>query len=99
MHIPAGDYEVRAQPANFTFGDAGPGVVRGPGATIFNLSLSKRFPVTERRWFELRGEAFNLANSPIFNSPISQTITSATFGEISTASGERNMQIVAKFYF
>jgi hypothetical protein len=93
------DISAYAQPATFTFGNAGPGVVRGPGATIFNLSLSKKFPVTESKWFEIRGEAFNLANTPIFNSPISQTITSGTFGEISTTSGERNMQIVAKFYF
>jgi hypothetical protein len=64
-----------------------------------SLSLSKKFPVGERRWFEIRGEAFNLANTPIFNSPVSQTITSATFGEISTATGERNIQLVAKFYF
>jgi hypothetical protein len=93
------DMSAYAQPAAFTFGDAGPGVVRGPGAVILNLSLSKRFPVTEHKWFEIRGEAFNLANTPIFNSPISQTVGSATFGEISSTSGERNMQIVAKFYF
>ena len=93
------DVSAYAQAANFTFGNAGPGVVRGPGAAIFNLSLSKRFPVTEHKWFEIRGEAFNLANTPIFNSPISQTITSATFGEISSTSGERNVQIAAKFYF
>ena len=77
------------QPSNFTFGNSGPGVVRGPGATIFNLSLGKSFSVTEHKRFEIRGEAFNLANTPIFNSPISQTITSATFGEISTTTGER----------
>jgi hypothetical protein len=93
------DQSAYTQPAAFTFGDAGPGVVRGPGAVIFNLSLSKRFPVTEHKWFELRGEAFNLANTPIFNSPVSQTIGTATFGEISTTTGERNIQIVAKFYF
>ena len=93
------DVSAYTQPANFTFGNAGPGVVRGPGATILNLSLSKRFPVHEGQWFELRGEAFNLSNTPIFNSPISQTITSATFGEISGTTGERNIQIVAKFYF
>jgi hypothetical protein len=93
------DVSAYAQPANLTFGDAGPGVERGPGAVIFNLSLSKKFQISERRWFELRGEAFNLANTPIFNSPISQTITSSTFGEISTTTGERNMQIVGKFYF
>jgi hypothetical protein len=93
------DVSAYAQPSNFTFGNSGPGVVRGPGATIFNLSLGKSFPVTEHKRFEIRGEAFNLANTPIFNSPISQTITSATFGEISTTTGELNVQLVAKFYF
>src|SRR5262249_7283453 len=93
------DGSAYAIPTNLTFGNAGVGTERGPGATIFNLSLSKKFPVSERKWFELRGEAFNLSNTPIFNSPISQTVAAATFGEISTASGERNIQVVAKFYF
>jgi hypothetical protein len=93
------DVSAYAQPATLTFGNAGVGTERGPGATIFNLSLSKKFSVTERKWFELRGEAFNLSNTPIFNSPVSQTITSATYGEISSATGERSVQVVAKFYF
>ena len=93
------DQSAYAQTTAFTFGDAGPGVVRGPGAVILNLSLGKRFPVTEHKWFEIRGEAFNLANTPIFNSPISQTVRAATFGEISSTTGERNVQVVAKFYF
>jgi hypothetical protein len=93
------DVSAYAQPALYTFGNSAPGVERGPGAVLFNLSLSKRFKLTERRWFELRGEAFNLSNTPLFNSPISQTITASTFGEISTTTAERNMQIVAKFYF
>jgi len=93
------DLSAYTQPAAFTFGNSAPGVVRGPGAALFNLSLSKRFHVTERKWFELRGEAFNLANTPVFNSPISQTITSATFGEVSTTSAERSVQVVAKFTF
>ena len=93
------DVNAYTQPLNFTFGNAGPGSERGPGATIFNLSISKKFPVTETKWFEIRGEAFNLSNTPIFNSPVSQTISASTFGEISTASGERNIQLVAKFRF
>jgi hypothetical protein len=93
------DVSAYSSPTAFTFGNSAPGVERGPGAVIFNLSLSKRFVVSERRYFELRGEAFNLANHPIFNSPISQTITSSTFGEVSTTQGERNVQVVAKFYF
>jgi hypothetical protein len=93
------DVSAYTQPAAFTFGNSGPGVERGPGAAIASLSLGKRFPVGEHRWFELRGEAFNLANTPVFNSPVSQTITAATFGEISTATAERNIQFVAKFHF
>ena len=93
------DVSAYKQPSAFSFGNAGPGTERGPGATIFSLSLGKQFKVTEHKWFELRGEAFNLANTPVFNSPVSQTITSAVFGEISTASAERNIQIVAKFRF
>ncbi len=64
-----------------------------------DLSLGKQFHVTERKYFELRGEAFNLTNTPIFLSPSSQTITSTVFGQIRSAEGERNVQIVAKFYF
>jgi hypothetical protein len=83
----------------FTFGTAGTGTAPGPGLKIFSLSLGKKFAITERTSFELRGEAFNLTNTPIFSSPVSQTITSARFGEISSAQGERNLQVAMKFYF
>ncbi len=65
----------------------------------FDLSLAKQFHLTEHKYFELRGEAFNLTNTPIFLSPASQTITSTLFGQIRSSEGERNMQVVAKFYF
>ncbi|MBV8817142.1 MAG: hypothetical protein JO022_02225, partial [Acidobacteriaceae bacterium] len=86
-------------PTALTFGNAGIGPVRGPGMTRFDLSLGKQFHVTEKKYFELRGEAFNLTNTPIFLSPASQTITSPLFGQIRSSEGERTMQIVGKFYF
>ena len=88
-----------APPAPFTFGNSAPGIVDGPGMTRFDLSLGKKFHVTETKYFELRGEAFNLTNTPIFASPASQTITSSLFGQIRSSQGERNMQVVGKFYF
>lgn len=88
-----------AQPASGTFGNAGVGIVRGPGMTRLDLTLGKKFHLTERRYFEFRGEAFNLSNTPIFASPASQTITSALFGQIRSSEGERNMQLVLKLYF
>jgi hypothetical protein len=86
-------------PPHGTYGNIGVGTERGPGMTRVDFSLSKQFHMTERRFFELRGEAFNLFNTPIFLSPSSQTITSATFGQIRSAEGARQMQIVAKLYF
>jgi hypothetical protein len=67
--------------------------------SLFSLSLSKDFHITERRFFQLRGEAFNLFNTPVFQSPASQTITSTLFGQIRSSQGERNIEIAAKFYF
>jgi len=82
-----------------TFGNIGVGTARGPGMGRLDLSLGKKFSVTESKWFELRGEAFNLTNTPIFNSPASQTITSSLFGQIRSSQGERQVQLAAKFYF
>ena len=93
------DPSAYAQPAAHTFGNAGVGIVRGPGMSRLDLSLSKEFHITERKYIEIRGEAFNLFNTPIFLSPASQTITSTLFGQIRSSEGERNMQIVGKFYF
>jgi hypothetical protein len=93
------DPSAYAVPTAGTFGNAGVGIVRGPGMNRFDLSLGKKFNITERKYFELRGEAFNLTNTPIFLSPASQTITSPLFGQIRSSEGERNVQVVAKFYF
>ena len=82
-----------------TFGNAGIGPVRGPGQKRLDFSLHKQFHLTEHKYFELRSETFNLFNTPIFASPASQTITSSLFGQIRSSSGERNVEIAAKFYF
>jgi hypothetical protein len=88
-----------ASPTAGTFGDAGVGIVRGPGLKRFDYSLHKQFSITEKRYFELRAEAFNLFNTPTFSSPASQTITSSLFGQIRSSQGERNIEIAAKLYF
>jgi hypothetical protein len=93
------DPSAYSAPTARTFGNAGVGIVRGPGMGRFDLSIGKRFNITERKYFEIRGEAFNLSNTPIFASPASQTITSALFGQIRSSQGERSIQLVGKFYF
>ncbi|HUK18539.1 MAG TPA: TonB-dependent receptor [Bryobacteraceae bacterium] len=93
------DVSAYATPALHTFGDSAPGVVRGPGESRLDLSIAKQFHLSEKKYFELRGEAFGMTNTPIFYSPASQTITSSLFGQLRSSEGERNMQLVGKFYF
>lgn len=86
------------EPRAGTLGNSGVGVVRGPKLAQFDLSLQKQFPIGERYRLEFRSEFFNLTNTPQFNSPNSSA-SSVTFGEITSAQGERNIQFALKLYF
>jgi hypothetical protein len=81
-----------------TFGNVGTGTVRGPGMTTFDFGLQKRFAISERRFFELRAESFNLANTPVFNT-VGQTFGTATFGTLTSAEDSRELQFGLKFNF
>jgi hypothetical protein len=70
-------------PAPFTFGNASrtlPNVL-SDGAFNVDLSLFKDFRVTERVKLQLRGEAFNLTNTPTFEVPV-RDVNSRTFGVV-----------------
>ena len=43
--------------------------IRNPWATQVNMSLFKNFKIRERMNFQLRGEAFNAFNTPIYQGP------------------------------
>jgi carboxypeptidase family protein/TonB-dependent receptor-like protein len=58
-----------AAPAAGTFGNVGRNLLRGPGAKNLDLSLFRRFGVTNRVNVEARIEAFNVTNTPHFNNP------------------------------
>ena len=49
-------------PGQYQFGTASRGSLRGPGLINADISLAKRFPVSETRSFQLRGEAYNAFN-------------------------------------
>jgi len=65
-----------------------------------NLSIAKTFTVTERWRFNLRGEAFNLMNHPLYAAP-DVTYTDARFGMLPL--GQQNfprlVQVSAKILF
>ncbi len=73
--------------------------LRGPFQSLWDMALVRRFKLFENAGFELRGEAFNVFNHPIFSSPNS-TVGSASFGRISsTITAPRILQIAAKITF
>jgi hypothetical protein len=86
------------QPRSAEFGDAGIGTERGPGLKTYDLSVQKEFPIKDRLRFQLRGEFFNLTNTPIFNAP-NRSVQSPTFGELAGAQGERQGQIALRLNF
>ncbi len=82
-----------------TFGTAGIATERAPSFQNVDLALSKRFALSETRYFELRGDFFNAFNNVSF-APPSNSTSSATFGFINgTNTAPRNIQLGVKFFF
>jgi hypothetical protein len=70
-------------PANGTFGDSGRNPARGPGLWQADMSLGRKFRMTERSSLEFLASAFNLFNRAQFGLPAAD-ISSAAFGRITT---------------
>jgi len=51
------------------FGNAGLGILRGPGLANLDLGLFRMFRLAERVEAQFRAEAFNATNTPHFNNP------------------------------
>jgi hypothetical protein len=86
------------QPTAGTFGSSGNGVVRGPSLKAADISIQKSFRLTEARRLQFRAEFFNVTNTPEFNAP-NLAVQSPTFGELTSAQGEREIQFGLKLYF
>jgi hypothetical protein len=85
-------------PALGTFGNAGVGILRGPGLDVIDLSVSKQFALGETRTLQARVDVFNLLNHPVFNAP-DRTLGSSTFGQVLGSQLEREIQLGVKFAF
>jgi hypothetical protein len=80
------------------FGNAGNDSLEGPGAINLDAAISRDFTVRERMHFELRFEAFNLANHPNFSNP-DNTLSDSTFGQLQSDAGPRILQFAGRFHF
>ncbi len=72
-----------------TNGALGRGSIFGPGYRNYDLALFKNFRYHERFNFELRGEAYNLTNSPHFANPVTN-VSAADFGQSLSTIGTYN---------
>jgi len=86
--------------------------MHGPGAETVNFSLFKNFPIHERLRFQFRFETFALLNHTNFAVPGAgvpgegqvtnfgqTTYGTASFGNITAATGNRIIQFGAKLLF
>jgi hypothetical protein len=80
------------------FGNLGRNAVYGPGTINFDMALTRRFTVGERWKLDLRADFFNVMNHANWNSPGTNT-TSSTFGEVTSFSSPRLIQMAMKLYF
>ncbi len=87
-----------AAPAPNRFGNVGRDSVRGPGSKTYDFSVFRIFPIAEKIRFELRGEAFNLTNTPVWDNP-NGSVSSGSFGQSRSASGQRQIQLGARLRF
>ena len=75
-----------AQPTGIRFGNTGRNQFYGPGAWNLDLSVFRTFPMGNQRRLELRIEAANIMNVPVFANP-NGSFTSGTFGQITGLGG------------
>jgi hypothetical protein len=90
-----------AAPAAGFLGNAGTGIIRGPGLGVLDAAAYKEFHLTEARYLEFRAEAFNVLNHTNFTTVNTSYngATSTTFGTVTAAADPRILEFAAKIHF
>ena len=88
------------------FGSTGRNILRGPGLVNLDASLFRNFRVREQWNIQLRGECYNVSNTPHFSNPSGNisaggflAITSALSRANNVEGGERQFRIALKVSF
>ncbi len=89
-----------SQPLLGNYGTLGRNVLRLNGQAEFDWNMYKNFHISERVYFQLRGEFYNLFNNHAFLSMTSSNITSTAFGQYNAVSqNARTGTLAARFVF
>lgn len=81
-----------------TFGNSGKNILRAPRFFGTDVGLLKSNRITERVSTQFRAEFFNVFNHVNFNGP-SANVSSASFGQITSAGDPRILQLALKLQF
>jgi hypothetical protein len=92
------DLSAFAAPAQFTFGNAGRGILEGPGNFNLDLGVHRNFRLSEQWKLSFRWEMFNAMNRANFSVP-NAAIGSPVAGQISGTAPARIMQLALKLTF
>lgn len=100
------------QPAFGVYGDSGRNILTQPGINNWDIGLAKVFQFTERVSFQFRVETFNTFNHTQYGidptaaasggpgqSAVSDNISNANFGEVTSARPGRILQLGGKIIF
>jgi hypothetical protein len=99
-----GDVQLNAAaftaPPAFTFGNLAPFLptIRSFGFSNEDISVAKRFPVSESQFLEFRSDWFNVANRRQLTAPITD-LTSPNFGRITGQRSARVIQLGVRYSF
>ena len=81
-----------------TFGNSGRDALVAPGSINWDMALSRNFQMKERWTMHVRADVFNVMNHANWNAP-TNSITSGTFGQITSFGSPRIIQVAMKLYF
>lgn len=80
------------------YGDARRDSIIGPGSLLFDMAVTKVFPMQEGRMLEFRAAASNVFNRPQYSS-IDTTVNSPTFGQMISVGAMRTITLTARLRF
>jgi hypothetical protein len=88
------------QPARGSFGNAAIATETGPNFFNIDFSIGKKFPITERQYFDFRAEFFNGLNHVSWAPPAFNLAAPAGIGVVGgQVQAPRNIQFGLKYYF
>ncbi len=80
------------------YGNARRNSIIGPGTVLFDMAFTKVIPLKESRVLEFRAQATNIFNMPNYTT-IDTSVTSPTFGRVTTVGAMRQITMTARFRF